>query len=244
MEKTKTNDDLTYRNSIGIEFILIPQGDFYMGSREYERNWYRNDHPLHKVRMGRSFYIGKYPVTQKEWIKVMDFNPSRAIGDNNPVDKVTWHDAQEFISRLNSMEGIERYRLASEAEGEYACRANTETRYSFGDDPLDLSEHGWYVEDNSTGTYPVGLKKANPWGLFDMHGNIWEWVQDSYHDSYTGAPDDGSAWVDSDAKKDIRVLRGGSWLASAAGCRSVSRYFYPAGGRKSRRIGFRLVMDV
>ncbi|WP_406660389.1 formylglycine-generating enzyme family protein [Methanolobus sp. ZRKC3] len=234
----------TYVNSIGMEFVSIPAGEFDMGSLEDEKNWYRNERPQHRVKIGKAFHIGKYAVKQKEWIEIMGFNPSRSKGDDHPVDKVSWSDAQDFISKLNEKEGTDKYRLPSEAEWEYACRAQTSTRYSFGDDDAELTEHAWYDVDESTGSSSSGQKKPNPWGLYDMHGNLWEWMQDRYHDSYEGAPTDGSAWEEDDSGKDIYVLRGGAWSTRAEGCRSASRYYYPADGRRSRRSGFRLLMEI
>ena len=233
----------SYTNSVGTEFVLIPGGEFDMGSVEDERNWYRNERPQHRVSIDK-FYIGRYAVTQKEWVEIMGFNPSRSTGDDNPVDKVSWSDVQNFIDKLNEREGTGKYRLPSEAEWEYACRAGTNGRFYFGDDDTELTGHAWYEVDGSTGSYPVGQKKPNPWGLYDMLGNLWEWTQDRYHDSYEGAPADGSAWEDIDSDKDIRVLRGGAWSTRMEGCRCASRYYYPRDGRRSRRSGFRLVMDV
>ncbi len=234
----------SYTNSIGTEFVLVPAGEFDMGSLEDEKNWYRNERPQHRVKIPKEFYIGKYPVTQKEWVEIMGFNPSRSKGDDNPVAKVSWSDVQDFISKLNEKEGTNKYRLPSEAEWEYACRAGTTTRYYFGDDDAKLTDHAWYDVDESTGSHELGQKQPNPWGLYDMHGNLWEWVQDRYHDSYEGAPTDGSAWEEDDSAKEIHVLRGGAWSTRAEGCRCASRYYYPKDGRRSRRSGFRLVMEV
>ncbi len=212
----------------GIEFIPIPAEDFMMGSNEYD-----DEKPVHNVNIENPFYLGKYPVTQEQWEKVMGSNPSHFKGNNLPVDSVSWDDVQEFINKLNK--GTDNYRLPSEAEWEYACRARTNTKYSFGDDESKLGDYAWYSgyatseEWNQNidkirkegSTHPVGQKKPNPWGLYDMHGNVWEWVQDKYHGNYEGAPPDGSAWEDGDSSK--RVLRGGSWFSDARHCRSASR---------------------
>ncbi|MDW7733075.1 MAG: formylglycine-generating enzyme family protein, partial [Methanolobus sp.] len=209
-----------YKNSIGMEFILIPAGKFEMGSPTDESNWYKNERPVHKVDIERSFYIGRFPVTQKQWKLIMNINPSRFGGDERPVDRVSWNDAQEFIKKLNEKEETDKYRLPSEAEWEYACRAGTSTRYSFGGSESRLNEYCYYGNQD-IGSHPVGLKKTNTWGLYDMHGNVWEWMQDVYHDSYEGSPADGSAREDADnSSRVMRVLRGGSWQTSAAGCRS------------------------
>jgi formylglycine-generating enzyme required for sulfatase activity len=235
----------TYINSIGMEFVSILSGEFNMGSVSDEKNWYRNERPLHKVSIRRAFLLGRYEVTQKQWTDIMGINPSRISGDDRPVDKISWNEAREFIRRLNEKESTDKYRLPTEAEWEYACRAGTNSRYSFGDDDEELPEYGWYGEGENVGAYPVGQKKPNPWGLHDVHGNLWEWVQDRYHESYEGAPDDGSAWEQTAANaKVLYVLRGGSWITSAVGCRSASRYFYSPDGRRSRRIGLRIARDL
>lgn len=230
----------------GIEFIRIPSGDFMMGSNEYN-----NEQQIHKVNIGNPFYLGKYPVTQKQWVAVMGNNPSYFKGDDLPVESVSWEDVQKFIKRLNKREGTDNYRLPSEAEWEYACRAGTTTRYYFGDDESKLGDYAWYSgystyeewnknkdKISKEGTHPVGQKKSNPWGLYDMHGNVWEWVQDKYHGDYEGASSDGSAWEDGDSSN--RVLRGGSWDYDARGCRSAFRN----GGDPDDRgydVGFRLL---
>ncbi|WP_407356323.1 formylglycine-generating enzyme family protein [Methanolobus sp. WCC5] len=242
--ETTSGDQSTYTNSIGMEFVSIPDGEFSMGSHSDEKNWYRNERPLHKVRIWNAFFLGRSEVTQKQWTDIMGINPSRIKDDDRPVDRISWNESQEFIRRLNAKESTDKYRLPTEAEWEYACRAGTTGRYSFGDDEEELGEYAWYG-DESTGAYPVGQKRPNPWGLYDMHGNLWEWVQDRYHESYEGAPADGSAWEETDSNaKEFYVLRGGSWITSAVGCRSASRYYYSPDGRRSRRMGLRIVRDI
>ncbi|WP_340818130.1 formylglycine-generating enzyme family protein [Methanolobus sp. WCC4] len=234
-----------FTNSTGMEFILIPAGEFEMGSKVDERNWYRNEGPVHRVTIGRPFYLGRSLVTQEQWCEVMENDPSKFTGKQKPVDRVSWVAAQEFIERLNEKEGTDSYRLPNEAEWEYACRAGTATRYSFGDNDSDLEEYCHYGNQD-IGSCPVGQKKPNPWGLYDMHGNLWEWMQDVYHDSYEDAPGDGSAMEDADGSSMImRVLRGGSWQTSAVGCRSASRYYMPPLARRnSSRVGLRLVREL
>lgn len=233
----------TYTNSIDMEFALIPAGEFEMGSPLDEKNWYKNEKPVHKVNIEKAFYLGKYLVTQKQWAEIMGINPSKFVGDDRPVDRVSWGSVQEFIKKLNEKEETDRYRLPSEAEWEYACRAGTNTRYSFGDSESKMEEYG-YCDNLDIGSHPVGQKKPNPWGLYDMHGNVWEWMQDKYHESYEGAPAQGSAREDDNgSSKTMRVLRGGSWQTSAVGCRSASRYYYPEVARRnSSRAGFRILM--
>jgi hypothetical protein len=191
-------------NSIGMKFTLIPAGEFYMGSEEYD-----DEKPVHKVKINNPFYLGTYPVTQAEWKAVM-------------------------------RRGTDKYRLPSEAEWEYACRAGTTTRYSFGDDESELDDYAWYDENSDTETHPVGQKKPNPWGLYDMHGNVTEWVQDEWHDSYDSAPTEGSAWESGDGA--FRVFHGGSWYNLAENCRSASRDQF---GHRDRviNLGFRLLRE-
>ncbi|TGC08715.1 formylglycine-generating enzyme family protein [Methanolobus halotolerans] len=234
-----------YRNSIGIEFIRIPEGEFNMGSQIDENNWYDNEKPVHRINIGKAFYLSRFLITQKQWVEIMGHNPSKFAGDTHPVDRISWNDAQEFIKKLNEKEGTDNYRLPSEAEWEYACRAGTTTKYSFGDSVSELYEYCYYGNFD-IGSHPVGQKEPNPWGLYDMHGNLWEWVQDIYHDSYKGATADGSSREDTDRScKVMRVLRGGSWQTSAAGCRSASRYYYPPVTRRnSSRVGLRLAREI
>lgn len=145
-----------------MKFTLIHAGEFLMGSEE--NDW---EKPSHKVKITNPFFLGTYPVTQREWKAVMSDNPSRFKGDDLPVESVSWDDAQKFIKKLNAKEGTNQYRLPSEAEWEYACRANTTTRYSFGDDESRLGEYAWYAKNSDHKTHPVGQKKPNSWGLYD-----------------------------------------------------------------------------
>jgi formylglycine-generating enzyme required for sulfatase activity len=203
-------------NSIGMKFTLIKAGESYMGSEESY-----DEKPVHKVEIKNPFYLGTYPVTQAEWKAVMDDDPSHFKGDNLPVEQVSWDYVQKFIKKLNEKEGTGKYRLPSEAEWEYTCRAGTSTRYSFGDSESKLGEYAWYLKNSVEKTHPVGQKEPNSWGLHDMHGNVWEWVQDKWHDSYDGAPTDGSAWKSGDGAD--RVIRGGSWDYDTGVCRSAVR---------------------
>jgi formylglycine-generating enzyme required for sulfatase activity len=232
----------TYTNSISMEFLLIPAGDFEMGSPstgadDFE---YWAEAPVHQVAIQNAFYMCSYEITQGQWRAVMGSNPSFFTGDDLPVEQVSWDDVQEFIKKLNAKEGTDKYRLPSEAEWEYACRAGTTTRYSFGDSDLKLGEYAWY-DDEFGETHPVGQKKPNPWGLYDMHGNVWEWVQDTFHGNYNGAPSDGSAWEGGSGSP--RIIRGGSWLDGAYYCRSAKRRVDDPGNRRGT-VGFRLVRDV
>ncbi|WP_342304915.1 formylglycine-generating enzyme family protein [Methanolobus sp. ZRKC5] len=211
------NGRRVYTNSIGMEFVLIPAGKFIMGSKQDETS-----RPVHEVTISKQFYIGKYPVTQEEWVSIMGSNPSYFKDhDDHPVEQVSWNDAQEFVKNLNAKEGTDKYRLPSEAEWEFACRAGTTSKYPFGDDESELEEYGWYLGNT---THPVGQKKPNPWGLYDMHGNVWEWCQDKWHSNYEGAPAENSAW-EGDASF-LRVDRGGCWSSLSRFCRSSRRSGY------------------
>lgn len=185
--------------------------------------------------------MGRYPVTQKQWEKVMGNNPSRFRGEDRPVESVSWNKVQKFIKKLNKKEQTEKYRLPSEAEWEYACKAGTQTKYYFGDDDSELGDYAWYRVNSSDETHHIGQKKPNPWGLYDMHGNILEWVQDKWHDNYDESPSDSSAWDDKDSCE--YVLRGGSWRSSASLCRSACRD-RSGDGVDVSILGFRLVRDI
>ena len=229
-------EEKTVVNSIDMKFTLIPAGKFVMGSEEYD-----GEKPVHAVTISKPFYLGVYQLTQREWETVMGNNPSDFKGDNHPVEKVSWGDVQEFINKLNEKENTNKYRLPSEAEWEYAARAGTTTRYSFGDDDSKLGEYAWYDENSSGKTHPVGQKGSNPWGLYDVHGNVWEWVQDEWHNTYEGAPNDGSAWEDVGSAR--RVIRGGNWYNNAGSCRSALRYHFNQGYRYVH-LGFRLLQEM
>jgi formylglycine-generating enzyme required for sulfatase activity len=219
-------------NTIGMEFVPIPAGEFEMGSPSDEGS-------VHQVNIGYAFYMSRYEVTQKQWRAIMDDNPSSFKGDDLPVEQVSCYDAQEFIKKLNEKESTDKYRLPSEAEWEYACRAGTTSRYSFGDSESKLGDYAWYTDNSGGKTHPVGQKKPNSWGRYDMHGNVWEWVQDAWHSDYNGAPTDGSAWEDPST---IGVLRGGGWDHDARRCRSAYREpGYPS--YRGSDLGFRLLKE-
>jgi len=239
-ETPKANTQPAFRpKNPGIELVRIPPGSFMMGSTSGEAN----EKPAHQVTINYSFYMGKYEVTQAQWQSVMGNNPSyfKDCGGNCPVEQVSWDDAQSFINKLNESNDGFRYRLPTEAEWEYACRAGMT-----GDYLGNLSEMGWYSENsgNEDGlfgqkTHDVGGKRPNAWGLYDMHGNVSEWCQDWDHETYYGAPSDGSAWLSGGDQK-YRVFRGGSWHFSASYARSAVR----AGLTPDHRyygIGFRVV---
>lgn len=225
---------------IGMEFVLIPAGEFMMGAPSGEEGREDNEGPVHKVTIKEPFYLGKFEVTQDQWRKVMGSNPPGSKGDNYPVGFISWDYVQEFIEKLNEMEGTKKYRLPTEAEWEYACRAGKTTRYYFGDDESKLGDYAWYRENSDSKTHPVGQKNPNPWGLYDMHGNVLEWCQDSWHDNYDSAPSDGSAWED--GNRSYRVIRGGSRHCGTSYCRSAVRSYHGQGSRDGL-IGFRVLME-
>ena len=232
---------------MSMEFVWIGPGVFQMGSPNSERSdcdWCEHEGPLHVVEISRGFWLGRYEVTQGEWESVMGSNPSRHTGDaRRPVEQVSWYDVHKFIGRLNDAAGDSLYRLPTEAEWEYACRAGTQTRWSLGDEDGDdeslLGNYAWYDGNNSpNGTKAVSDKLPNRWGLYDMHGNVWEWVQDWYDDGYYNSsprvdppgPDTGNG----------RVVRGGYFSYSAHGVRSAIRNNTSLGAR-SHVVGVRLL---
>jgi formylglycine-generating enzyme required for sulfatase activity len=224
--------------STGMQFVLIPAGEFKMGSPSEEKDRADSESPAHKVTIQNSFYLGRSAVTQKQWNKIMGNNPSHFKGESRPVEMVSWKDAQQFITKLNEKEGTDKYRLPSEAEWEYACRAGTQTRYFLGNNESKLNEHAWYSGNSGGKTHVIGCKKPNPWGLYDMHGNVWEWVQDEWHEDYNGAPSDGTAWEEGNIL--YRVSRGGSWYCTTEFCRSAGRFRREPESRFGN-LGFRLL---
>ncbi|ELP56163.1 SUMF1/EgtB/PvdO family nonheme iron enzyme [Microcystis ichthyoblabe FBCC-A1114] len=232
-------------NVVTLEMVSLPAGQFIMGSADSDPDAWDAEKPQHQVKVN-SFAIGKYPVTQAQYEAVMGTNPSHFKNNSwlknnlqNPVENVSWNDAQAFCQKLSQITG-KTHRLPTEAEWEYACRAGTTTRYYFGDDASQLGDYAWYKGNSQNTTHPVGQKKPNAWGLYDMIGNVWEWCEDNWHDNYIGAPKDGSAWLTND--NDYPILRGGCWYNGPDGCRSAYRDFslYRRDGL-SNSYGFRVV---
>jgi formylglycine-generating enzyme required for sulfatase activity len=228
----------------GYELVKISGGSFMMGSPETEEGHYKSESPLHEVQVS-DFYLGRFAVTNEEYGRFLKENPDasepkywadrRFNQPRQPVVGVSWDDAQRYATWAG-------LRLPSEAEWEYACRANTNTRYYTGDTEKDLDRAGWYDENSGEELHPVGEKEPNNCGLYDMHGNVFEWVEDDWHDNYKGAPDDGRAWVD-DPRCAYRVMRGGSWSYDAIDCRSAGRD-YDRPGNRGYYVGFRLSRSV
>lgn len=225
-----------FRNDIGMRFRLIPNGEFMMGSEGWG-----DTKPLHKVKIPKLFHMGIYPVTQKDWKKLMGDDPSRFKGDDRPVENVSWRDAQNFIIKLNKIEKRGGYRLPTEIEWEYACRAGDPSDYFYENRDEELGRYAWYDENSGGSTRPVGRKKPNKWGLYDMLGNVWEWCSDRWHDDYSGAPRENDVW---ESDGDIfRVDRGGSWDSSADKCTPNCRD-WNSPMDKAPYLGFRLVLTL
>lgn len=246
-------------NSIGMKLVKIPAGDFLMGSskstaeiaRLFDSNaeYFEDEHPKHRVRISKPFYMTTTEVTQGQWRTVMGTEPwkgKRLVkdGDNYSATYVSWEDAMKFCRKLSQKEG-KKYRLPTEAEWEYACRAGSTTMFSFGEDANHLGDYAWYNKNafniDKRYVHRVGLKKANAFGLYDMHGNVWEWCSDWYSEDYYGksptADPGGPSYGFS------RVLRGGSWYRGAEESRSASRRsFNPEMGASS--YGFRIVCEL
>jgi formylglycine-generating enzyme required for sulfatase activity len=239
-------------DGVKLEMVEIPPGSFCMGSTSGDKN----ENPVHRVAINNSFYMGRYEVTVAEWLAVMGQLPELLLemthwndlyaSKRQPIVTTSWNDAQEFIRRLNTRGNGYIFRLPTEAEWEYACRAGTTTVFAFGN---SLSS----AQANFDGNFPyggaakgihrgntiiVGSFQPNNFGLYDMHGNPWEWCQDFYHQNYYGAPVDGSAWEHGGTQE--RVLRGGGWNNKASSCRSAVRYSSPVTERYAL-IGFRVV---
>jgi len=250
-------------NGVRLEMVLITAGEFLMGSPKEEIwNWIAwaermgvvnprsriEREAQHRVRITRPFYLGKYPVTQEQWQAVMGNNPSNFKGPQNPVEEVSWADCEQFLDKLNANVGRGKFSLPSEAQWEYACRAGSTTVYCFGDDEPRLGDYAWYDENSGKMTHPAGKKKPNAWGLYDMHGNVWEWCQDWYWDwgddlyhpgYYAESPIDDPAGPAGPAYRPFRVVRGGSWTYPAGCCRSANRSYFEPGLRRSY-LGFRI----
>lgn len=249
--------------NVPLELVRIPAGSFVMGSPTTERGRVSAEGPQTNVTISQAFYMGKYELTQRQWRAILGTNPSYFTKDTHPVDSVSWSQAQSFLTALNTHitttgQGPLSMRLPTEAQWEYACRAGTSTRFSFGnsldctDDCSDCpagtlsgkrTDYMWYCGNNALsdqpgfGTKSVGQKKPNAFGLYDMHGNVWEWCQDWYAYSLPGGnvtdpTGPTTAWD--------RVLRGGSWDFRATDCRSACRFYYPP-GNQLRNLGFRVV---
>ncbi len=230
---------LNLGNNVKLELVLIPAGKFKMGSPPNEAGRKDTENPQHEVTISKPFYLGKYEVTQEQYEALMGTNPSEFKGAKNPVERVNWADAQEFCKKMSSKTG-KTARLPSEAEWEYACRAGTGTKYSFGDSEATLGDYAWFKDNANKTTHPVGQKKPNAWGLYDMHGNVMEWCQD-WKSNYTAAPITDPT---GDASGVHRLTRGGSWLYDALGCRAAFRNLDWFPDFRHGNLGFRVAVTV
>jgi formylglycine-generating enzyme required for sulfatase activity len=222
------------------EMVVIVAGSFQMGGTDDDEK------PIHTVTFSKPFALGKYPVTFSEYDVFLNHTGRENPRDEGwgrkrrPLIDVNWHEAHEYSTWLSQISG-KAYRLPSEAEWEYTCRAGSQSEFFWGDDDSLAHEYAWCAKFKNGKTYPVGEKRANPWGLHDMTGNVWEWVEDTWHADYQGAPSDGSAWGGGDMH--LCVLRGGSWGDETNSLRSAYRYW----ARKIYRynnVGFRLALDL
>ncbi|MEA5595700.1 SUMF1/EgtB/PvdO family nonheme iron enzyme [Rivularia sp. UHCC 0363] len=251
------------KNNTTLDMVVIPGGSFMMGTPKDEKNRMDNESPQHQVTV-QSFLMGKYPVTQAQWKAVaalpkinrdLKLEPSKFKGNHLPIEQVSWYDAVEFCDRLSQYTG-KQYRLPSEAEWEYACRAGTTTPFHFGEtitgELANYNANETYA-DESKGKYQnktttVGQFPPNAFGLYDIHGNVWEWCLDDYHENYEGAPIDGSAWSETENQGDndnhYQVLRGGSWYVDPAFCRSAFRNDSTSRDVINFPVGFRVVCAV
>ena len=215
---------------VKMDFVLIKAGSFMMGSeKDYA---YADERSVHEVTITKPFYMGVYEVTQAQWKALMGDNPSGFKGDDLPVEMVSWEDCQKFLAKLKEKAGQGMIcRLPTEAEWEYACRAGSKTEYSFGDDVGSLEDYAWFRANSEEKTHPVGQKKPNAWGLYDMHGNVFEWCADGYDAGYYAkSPEDDPKGP---AAAGSRVLRGGSWGYHADDTRSAYRIRVDPSGRRS-----------
>ncbi len=228
---------LTLPNDVELKFCKIPAGRFVMGSAEDEPGHSADESPAHEVEFKEPFYLGMFEVTQAQWEAVMGANPSRFSGfPNRPVESITWHNCQSFIEKLNTL-GLGTFRLPTEAEWEYACRAGTETPYFWGNDPngTEIKNYAWYDGNSGARAHDAGTLRPNPWGLYDLCGNVWEWCADAYAPYSLGNSTNASV-----ENANIRyVLRGGSWRLYSGYCRSAQRAAITPGYRY-RDTGLRL----
>lgn len=242
-EQTKPKADFTDVN--GIELMLIQPGNFLMGRDGSDQYGYDPELPQREVKVEKAFYLARYETTQALWQKIMGENPADFKDPERPVENVSFKDIQKFITRLNQSSPNGTYRLPTEAQWEYAARAGTTTAYFFGSNPGLIDHFGWFAGNTPGGTQKVGLKNPNPWGLYDIIGNVAEWVEDCWHPNFLEAPLTDKAWknkgfFDNSCKQ--RVLRGGSWYSPAFELRSSYRFRHFSFNRSQHK-GFRLAFD-
>jgi formylglycine-generating enzyme required for sulfatase activity len=230
---TLTGKTIDLGNGVSMEFVLVPAGSFDMGSPDSEKERDSDEGPVHRVQITKAFYMSKYEVTQDQYLAIMGRNPSKFSGGNLPVEAVSWDEAVACCGKIGG-------RLPTEAEWEYACRAGSETRFCYGDDLTyaQLGEYAWYSGNSGSTTHTIGQKKPNSFGLYDMHGNVYEWCSDwfaAYANAQTVNPVGASSGQ-------YRVCRGGSWFSDARRCRSANRN-YISPDYRDNNIGFRVALD-
>jgi len=218
-----------------MEFVLIHPGTFTMGSSTGDGD----EAPEHQVTITKPFYLGKYEVTQRQWKELMGNNPSKFKGDNQPVDRVSWDDAQMFLRKLQEKTG-RKFTLPTEAQWEFAARAGTSSQWDFGNQESSLGDYAWFEENSGNGTHPVGQKKPNAWGLYDLYGNVQEWCNDWYAEPY---PQGDVSDPQGPNSGHSRVLRGGAWGDDSAMVRPAYRNASGPGDRAPGN-GFRVVMMI
>jgi formylglycine-generating enzyme required for sulfatase activity len=237
---------------VDLEFVRIPAGEFRMGARGEDP--FPDEEPVHPVKITQSFYLGRFPVTQAQYAAFRPDHENGFPGDSRrPVEQVSWDDAAAFCAWLNDPQqvtwpsGLDGFRaqLPTEAQWEYACRAGTETEYHTGDGKIALSAAGWYEGNSDQETHPVGLKEPNAFGLYDMHGNVWEWCADAWDKNAYKTPVDGVCDPEVTVRRlegnVLRVVRGGSWFFMAWFCRAACRIGYQPGNRNWVQ-GFRVCL--
>ena len=235
------NGGRSAREAHGIEFVYIPAGSFAMGGDE-KYGGEDDERPVHKVTITKGFYLSATEITQKQWQSIMgEPAPCRFEGDNLPVENVNWNDCMDFVKKINLIHGKQVFRLPTEAEWEYACRANGKFKYCFGNDSDRIDEYAWHCGNSDDRTHPVGRKTANNFGLYDMHANVWEWCLDNYVPYEPQTAVDPRGPVSNSAPGDKKVIRGGGWFNSKSSCTSSNRDAVSE-GKRSSDIGFRLLM--
>ena len=225
------------KDGISIEMVKVEAGTFMMGATSEQKYPYDDEKPVHQVTLTNDYYMGKYEVTQALWEAVMGSNPSNFKGDNLPVEKVSWNDCQEFISKLNSLTG-RKFRLPTEAEWEYAARGGKKSRSYQYSGSSNISDVAWYNGNSGSKTHPVGTKQANELGIYDMSGNVWEWCWDWYG-SYSSSSQTNPTGADSGSSS---VRRGGGWYDDARGCRLSHRHHFTPDDRYYN-LGLRLALS-
>ena len=222
-------------DGVNMELVLMRQGKFQMGSDKGDDN----EEPVHQVTITKPFYIGKYEVTQEQWQALMGSNPSRFKDSKNPVEQVSWDDCHSFMEKLKDKVAGCKFVLPTEAQWEYACRAGSTTEFCFGDAESGLGEYAWFTGNSGSKTHPAGQKKPNAWGLYDMHGNVWEWCADFKGDY----PAESVVDPKGPGTGSSRIQRGGSWSNFPRACRSTDRSAYSPGIR-DYILGFRVALDL